>query len=435
MAHNWRQTTVTMPARNFYETQADIFFPKVDFAGEKSGITGMEFPLLNYLIYLTSLPFGYAHWYGRLINLIVSTFGLLYFYRLVKKYFSENLAFNATFLLLFSIWFSYSRKIMPDTFSMSLVIAGFYYAGNYLDEKSNFKNLILYFVFTLLGILSKLPSCYILVLFLFFMFDEKISFLRKIIFSAISFVIIILVSLYYFIWVPYLIKTFGFEHFYMGTSFSMGVSEITSHLNQTLDKFYQQSLGFTGFILFVFGLIMGIRKKEKKFIAFFLLSFLAFLVIVFKGGFAFYHHSYYIIPFVPVMAIIAAYTVSNFPKKKYAWSFLAVVALECIPTYNHDFYIKENYAQIENLENILDKFSNRNDLIIINSGKVPTPMYFAHRKGWINTNESIKNNDYIMLLKSKGLKFIVILKRAFGENVDLNYDKTYEDENFCIYQI
>ena len=76
VAHNWRQTTVTMVSRNFYETDARIWLPKVDMAGEKSGITGMEFPLFNYLIYLMSLLFGYTHWYGRLINLVISSAGI-----------------------------------------------------------------------------------------------------------------------------------------------------------------------------------------------------------------------------------------------------------------------------------------------------------------------------------------------------------------------
>ena len=49
--HNWRQTTVTMVARNFLEVDNNIFYPRVDFAGDKTGITGMEFPLLNYMIY------------------------------------------------------------------------------------------------------------------------------------------------------------------------------------------------------------------------------------------------------------------------------------------------------------------------------------------------------------------------------------------------
>ncbi len=141
VAHNWRQTTVTMVARNFIEVDNNIFYPRIDIAGEKTGITGMEFPLLNYLIYLVSLIFGYEHWYGRLINLIVSSIGIFFFFKFVKKYFDHRIAFSSTIILLVSIWFSYSRKIMPDTFAMSFIIAGIYYGSNYLDKELKSKRI------------------------------------------------------------------------------------------------------------------------------------------------------------------------------------------------------------------------------------------------------------------------------------------------------
>ena len=93
-AHNWRQVTVNMVARNFLETDSNIFYPRIDICGEKTGITGMEFPLLNYLIFLFSKLFGYTHWYGRLINLFVSSFGVYYFYLLIKKKFHERSLFR-----------------------------------------------------------------------------------------------------------------------------------------------------------------------------------------------------------------------------------------------------------------------------------------------------------------------------------------------------
>jgi len=138
-AHSWRQTTVTMVARNFLEIDNNIFYPRIDIAGDKTGITGMEFPILNYLIYLMAKIFGYQHWYGRLINLIVSSFGIWYFYKLIKKYFDKKAALYSGIILLSSLWFAYSRKIMPDTFSVSLILAGIYYGTNYLDSKQNKK--------------------------------------------------------------------------------------------------------------------------------------------------------------------------------------------------------------------------------------------------------------------------------------------------------
>jgi Gpi18-like mannosyltransferase len=107
-----------MIARNFLENGVNILHPTIDMAGEKSGIIGSEFPFYNYLIYLGSVLFDYSHWIGRLINLFVSSFGLYFFYKLIKNLFDKQTAFNATIVLTVSIWFAFSRKIMPDTFSV-----------------------------------------------------------------------------------------------------------------------------------------------------------------------------------------------------------------------------------------------------------------------------------------------------------------------------
>ncbi|MFN5294532.1 MAG: hypothetical protein ACK5BL_03310, partial [Flavobacteriales bacterium] len=69
VAHNWRQTTSMMVARNFHQLDANILYPTIDETGENRGVVGMEFPAIPYAIHLVSIPFGYDHWYGRLIVL------------------------------------------------------------------------------------------------------------------------------------------------------------------------------------------------------------------------------------------------------------------------------------------------------------------------------------------------------------------------------
>ena len=71
---------------------------------------------------------------------------------------------------------------------------------------------------------------------------------------------------------------------------------------------------------------------------------------------------------------------------------------------------------------------------MINSGEVPTPMYFAHRKGWIAKNVKVADDAWIQDLKSKGLKHIVILKRVFAKEISLNYRKVLENKDFDIYE-
>ena len=437
VAHNWRQTTVTMVSRNFLEVDNNIFYPRIDIAGEKSGITGMEFPIFNYIIYLVSEVFGYEHWYGRLINLLFSSLGIFFFYKLVKKYFQAKIAFNSTLILLFSIWFSYSRKVMPDTFSMSFIIASIYYGSNYLDNKlrsNKLKDILLYSLLMVIGMLSKLPSAYLLIVFLIFMLNTEIPHKRKLVFIIVSCVSLVLPLIWYFYWVPHLVETYGFWHFFMGVDIIQGICEIGDNLPETFQKFYDSALKYIGFAFFVFGLVQVIVRRQNILLSILILSFLSFLIIIFKAGYAFPHHSYYIIPFVPIMSLFAGYGLSLIKNNKVALIFLIAISIEGILNQQHDFRIHDKEKALMNLETDLDSISKRDDLILINSGEYPTPMYFAHRNGWINYNNQIKDEQYIQNLKETGLKFIVILKRSFGSNIILDLPIILENKDYCIYQ-
>lgn len=434
VSHNWRQTTVTMVARNFYEVNPDILYPRLDIGGDKTGITGMEFPLLNYLVYLTSLLFGYEHWYGRLINLIVSSVGIWFFYKLIKKHFNEEMAFTSAIVLLCSIWFVFSRKIMPDTFSTSFIIMSIYFAANYFDSK-RILYLFCYALFCLLGLLAKLPVGYLLVVLSLFVFDARVELRSKISFLFTSALVLLPVFYWYFIWVPHLNEVFGFTHFFMGTALKDGALEIFSHLFEVCFNFFDSALKYVGFVFFLIGLFYAYKKRHKALGLIFVLSSLFFLVVIFKSGFAFYHHNYYIIPFVPVMALICAYGLTQLKSIQWRYVFLVVIALEGILNYQDDFFIKDDDMAIYSLEKDLDAISKKEDLVLMNSGNKPTPMYFAHRKGWVTFNDSIQNPYYINKLKQKGLKFVVILKRSFGYEMQLNYPVCVNNPYYTIYKL
>lgn len=436
VAHNWRQTTVTMVARNFYEVDSNIAFPRVDFAGEKSGITGMEFPLLNYLIYLVSLVFGYTHWYGRLINLVVSSIGAYYFFLIIRRFFNERLAFYSAVLLLSSLWFIYSRKIMPDTFSTSLVITGFWFGSKYLEGDGNkWLNVLSFIILTLAGILSKIPVAFLMVFFLPFILRKHVTSGRKIVFLLSCLLILIPVVFWYFYWVPYLVKEYGFWHFFMGNSLSTGIKDIFSNAGSTLAHFYDAAFKFIGFGLFAVGLVLSVFRKERKILLVFLLGLIAFLPVIFKGGYTFAHHSYYIIPFIPVMAIAGGYTLTCIPSVKIAITILILVCAENVLNRQHDFRLKEKEEAIIYLEEALNQVSEPDELIVINSDNVPTPMYFAHRKGWLATNDQLANRQYIDSIAALGCRHIVILKRYFGEDMELPYSILMDNRDWKIYRV
>lgn len=436
VTHNWRQTTVLMVARNFYETDPNILYPRVDFAGNKSGITGMEFPLLNYLHYIFCLVFGYSHWYGRLINLTVSSLGVLFFNKIVRRYFNGETAFYASLVLLSSIWFSYSRKIMPDTFSMSLVLVGFYFGARFLDtERNRLTSLFLYFVFMLTGIISKLPSGYILILFLLFLSDRKITGKLKISFIAVSVMLLIPVYWWYFYWVPNLVERFGFWHFFMGTTIAEGARELGNRMNDTLANFYDTALKFVGFAFFLFGAGTSIFLKNKRLLLVLLLSVLTYTVVVLKGGTTFALHAYYIVPFVPVMALFCGYGISKSGPDKVKIFFVTIIILEGVLNQKHDFFLKTNERKIASLEVYMDRFTRRGDLIVVNSGDYPTALYFSHRKGWLATNEQLHDDRFMKDLRLKGCRYALIMKQLFGSDTNLNYQVVFTNDYFSLYRL
>ena len=62
-------------------------------------------------------------------------------------------------------------------------------------------------------------------------------------------------------------------------------------------------------------------------------------------------------------------------------------------------------------------------------------MYFAHRKGWVESNKKIQEEPYISELKKKGLRFIVVLKEGFGRELTLPYPIVVEKKSYRIYSL
>jgi hypothetical protein len=134
------------------------------------------------------------------------------------------------------------------------------------------------------------------------------------------------------------------------------------------------------------------------------------------------------------MALFAGFGISTIKKQWLVYLFLTAIMLEGVLNQMHDFTIHKEKWPLLSIENNLDKISNRDDLIVINSGNNPTPIYFTHRKGWVKENAWLQNNNHMNDLKQHGLKYIVILKKAFGSPVALNYPIVFENEDYRVYK-
>ena len=432
IGHNWRQTQTNMIARNFYESGLDFFHPRIDMAGEETGIIGSEFPFFNFIIYLFSVVFGYAHWYGRLINLVVSSLGTWYFYLLINKLIDRRVAFNATIILLSSIWFAYSRKIMPDTFSVSMVIIGLYFVTGYLSSGGLLK-LFLFFLFFTLGGLCKIPAITVSSLLIIPIFIKHISLKRKFIVFSAAMAGFLIILLWYFYWVPHLVAEYKFQIIFP-KGFIEGLNDIYQLRIKTLERFYYSSLhSFLAFACFIAGLVLIFLRRNiflKIAVSIVTLSFFLFII---KAGSFFSNHSYYIIAYTPLMAFVSGFFISNKIKARYQWILLVLIAIEGIANQQHDFFIRDSELYKLKLEEIADKHIGKNELIVINGGDSPQQIYFTNRKGWTVKNETITDTAEMDELRQHGAAYLIVNKTSFKE--DLDYPQIYVDNHFIIYKL
>jgi uncharacterized membrane protein YuzA (DUF378 family) len=431
IGHSWRQSLTCMISRNFVEENSNIFYPQIDYSGNKSGVIGSEFPLFNYLIYLVSLLFGYSHWFGRLINLIVSSAGIYCFFLLVKNICNKKTAFSASIILLSSIWFAFSRKIMPDTFSVSLVIIGLYFCYKYLIS-GKLLNIILFFIFTTFGILCKIPALSLLSVIIVLVFVKEIKPKRKLVVFAVSAISFAVVSVWYFLWVPHLLDLFH-NQLYFPKGFSEGIKEILPLLTDFFEKFYFSSLySYIAFVFFLAGLFFIFVSKNSYLKSGIVIITLTFFCFIIKTGAVFPTHNYYIIPFTPVMALIAGFAINKFPAK-YFYIPLLFISIEGIANQQHDFFIKKSNHYIITLEDLTDKYIGKNELIVINGGQGPRDIYFSHRKGWTVSNDKITMvnlNQY----KIMGANYLIIDKNSYNEKVEV-YPIIYDEKDYSIYSL
>ena len=400
-----------MIARNFLEYKANLLYPQIDYDGSGSGFIGSEFPFFNYLIYLVSLVFDYSHWYGRLINLIVSSIGIYFFYKLISKLTGSKIAFNASIVLLSSIWFAFSRKIMPDTFSVSLVIIGLYFGYEYLMTGKWIK-LVSFFLLTTLGVLCKIPALSLLAVIGVLFFVKEVSLNRKLalwVSAAFGFGI---VCLWYFYWVPYLVETYH-NQLYFPRGFVEGLKEIIPLADGFFRNFYFNAFhSYAAFAAFLVGIYFIIRGKNTYLKVSLLIVTVFFLAFILKTGLVFPLHNYYIIPFVPVMAFIAGIALDKLHGKFLAFVLLVVVA-EGIANQQHDFFVfNDKVSYKKALETITEKEIKPDELIVINGGQSPQEIYFAYRKGWSVTNDKITPASLAMY-KQAGASYLIINKRTF----------------------
>lgn len=430
--HAWRQTITLGVARNYMEIEANFFHPRTVISDSRGGIMAQEFPLYNYLVFLLWKVFGVHNWCFRLLSLVVASFGLFAFSKIARRLTDERAALFATVVFGVSIAFTYGRKAMPDVFSVSLVLMGIHWGWRYLEERKSWL-LLLFFVFSALGLLCKMPAACVMALFVWPILNKETDNPARLKIIAAGALATAAMAAWYFIWVPWAEKTYGFPLYYP-QSFADGWQQLVDMKDRTIERFYPIAL--TSKIAFGFciiGLAVAIWKRHWALLLTFAVSSAVLVVFMLKAGLTFAGHVYYIIPYVPMMALLAGYGISQ-AIRHWVVQILIVTAIATEAIYFHksDFFIPWQDQKFLKLEKITDQYVPKDSRIIVNNaGGSPTMMYFAHRRGW-TVDDRMKDTAWVNGEATVGLHYIIIERSKWHDS--LPYPKLYEDNEFQIYK-
>ena len=381
-AHSWRQATGLMVARNLARGDGDILHPRIDERPETSREIGMEFPLLPWMHSTVSQCFGYADWHSRLINLVVVMGGLWCFFLILARWHTERLAAMATVVLTMSMWFSFGRKAMPDTFSCALVLMGMESLLRALERGGIIQWVFSGLVLTL-GVLSKLPAA--ILLFPLPLLCKGATRKHQLALVVTGTLVIATSFWWYGVHAPTVAERAG-TWYHQGQSLSASLSSLWTHKGQLLGRFAFSALRtYAGFAAVVLGLWCLIRGGSGHKVTRWLvgLSCIGCVVLMLRAGFYFHHHDYYIMPFVPTLALLAAVGLDRL-SRRWAQVALVLLVLEAGLNQQHDFGVPDSELPKLGLAQLAqDHIPPEGHVVLVGDGN-PIELHLLDRKGWVH---------------------------------------------------
>jgi len=126
--HQWAQCDRASVALNFSRDTYNILKPQIHFQSRGDGITGMEFPFVNYTVGMLYRIFGFHEFIYRVVMSIIITLGLfaafMMSFLLIKNIYY---AFYSVLLFLLSpVLLYYTPNFIPDTASLGLMLIAWY---------------------------------------------------------------------------------------------------------------------------------------------------------------------------------------------------------------------------------------------------------------------------------------------------------------------
>jgi hypothetical protein len=310
--HISAQTSRASVALNYYENSMNFFTPQYQRTLEGKGYTGLEFPIIYYMGAICYKLFGFDEMYLRVISLVITSIGLLFFFLLSRTFTKSNLVSLCIVgaVICSPVFLFYTPNFMPDPPSVAFILTGWYFLFRYFStQKSPYLNLTV--IFFTLGMLLKVTGgiCFA-VLFVLLILD-KLKFFRNkerealfpekkrlIIKSCVGLAVVI--SWYkYSTWFP---ATHGGSTFLLNRNSYESWADTLDVLDWIKKLWLDHYYPYEGYVLLIAVaalVIIFCWKANRLLLTITVLYFLGSLCYFYLFLRQFKHHDYYIITMLP----------------------------------------------------------------------------------------------------------------------------------------
>lgn len=349
--HQWAQCDRASVAWNYYNSGYHFFYPAVNNIDNGSGVTGMEFPIVQFIVSLLYGLFGFHEWFYRLITLIVYTFGLYSAFH-ISKYFTSNALSAIGIVLLFAcspVLVFYSVSFIPDIYSMSLMLIAWYLLIVQVNGKHKYAP-VLHWIFILIACLIKPTALIHIPPMLLFrkMVLERDRGIKAMLPSLLFTVLVFFLTFLWYAYASWLSKS---EHSEIFLLQSRPLQNWTQFVEvwEIVKKDWLDRI-FHPFILLAICFLCGfflLRKFDRKdpLSCLLVMNLLGMLAFIRQMWLQFAFHDYYSVVLMPVFLFMLIYcfrSVLQLRKKQIAYFFSALLLISSA----FQFYLAKTHLRV-----------------------------------------------------------------------------------------
>lgn len=390
----------------------DVFFPHLNYDGVIPQKVELEFPFLPYILAWTWTFFGWADFWGRLWAVVFSLLTVLGIYDLGRRVFSERVGLiSSAFYAVLPMSVYYGRVVMPEPVMQAFAIWALDLLWRWRWNGFCRKGYPVWSALLMAGaILAKLPQLMLfpVALVLGFWPWQRERMRDFFVFSLIS----LLPPLIYYSWTHF--GSDQVSQFVSGIINEQVISNRTLHWHE-LSKNMRKGLTFIVPYLAAGGLIRLFWARAKEHLGLVVWSIIAaaYIVVVCTR----IPLDYYLVPVLPLLAILSAYAVdwlADIP------GMVSTVVVFCLIWFASYHGLGPNYDWDSRYLVQADWLARNTPVqsVLVLSDPPPMTFYYAHRVGFRLKQEG----DAAALVELSQLpgQYLVVLPGTTHKQVFLN---------------